>query len=248
MEKINELKMFLLEHKIWLIVGVIILFILGIGIYFIYPTINHEKEDENLLSSISKELESDDEQEESCQAMVDIKGEIKTPGLYHLECNNRVQDVIDLAGGLTTKADTSVLNLGKKITDEMVIIIYSKEQVANFTTTKEEENIKQEACQNNLNVENNACITSDDVVEPNIINTDSSSSTVIGDTPVNNTISLNTATKEELMTLSGIGESKAESIILYREEHGGFKTIEEIKNIKGIGDSIFEKIKANITI
>ena len=64
----------------------------------------------------------------------------------------------------------------------------------------------------------------------------------------NTKISLNHATKEELLTLTGIGESKANLIIEYRNQNGGFKTIEEIKNVKGIGDKMFEKIKDNITI
>ena len=50
------------------------------------------------------------------------------------------------------------------------------------------------------------------------------------------------------MTLSGVGESKALSIIEYRNNVGGFKSIEEIKNVRGIGDAAFEKIKNNITI
>ena len=49
------------------------------------------------------------------------------------------------------------------------------------------------------------------------------------------------------MTLTGIGDSKAEDIIKYREENGLFKTIEDIKNVSGIGDSLFAKIKENIT-
>ena len=61
-------------------------------------------------------------------------------------------------------------------------------------------------------------------------------------------ININTATLEELMTLSGVGESKALSIIEYRNNVGGFKSIEEIKNVRGIGDAAFEKIKNNITI
>ena len=61
-------------------------------------------------------------------------------------------------------------------------------------------------------------------------------------------ISINTATKEELMKLDGIGESKAENIIKYREENGNFKTIEDIKNVSGIGDAAYEKIKDSITI
>ncbi len=61
-------------------------------------------------------------------------------------------------------------------------------------------------------------------------------------------INLNTATKEELMTLSGIGESKAESIISYRESNGGFSSIEEIMNIEGIKEGIYSKIKDKIKV
>ena len=61
-------------------------------------------------------------------------------------------------------------------------------------------------------------------------------------------INLNTASKEELMTLAGIGAAKAESIIRYREQQGGFKAIEEIKQIEGIKDGVFEKIKDSITV
>ena len=126
----------------------------------------------------------------------------------------------------------------------MVIIVYSKDQVANFITTKEKEKEVEIACLNQSNMTNGACFTEEDLADAN----NQSNTSEIGDTPVNNSISLNTATKEELMQLPGIGESKAELIIRYREENGSFQNIEEIKNIKGIGDSIFEKIKANITL
>lgn len=61
-------------------------------------------------------------------------------------------------------------------------------------------------------------------------------------------ININTATKEELMTLSGIGEAKADSIIAYRQENGEFRTIEEIKNISGIKDAVFQRISEKITV
>lgn len=61
-------------------------------------------------------------------------------------------------------------------------------------------------------------------------------------------VNINTAGKEELMTLPGIGEAKAESILSYRQENGSFGTIEEIKQISGIKDSVFEKIKNRITV
>lgn len=165
---------------------------------------------------------------------VDIKGEINNPGIYSLEKDKRVIDVIVLAGGLTENADTSVLNLSKKITDEMVIIIYSKDQVNDFKKTKEVEKQVEEKCikadENSLN--NDACITSN---SPNKVT-------------VNGKVNLNTASLEELMTLQGIGESKAKDIISYRETNNGFKSIDELTNIPGIGESTLAQIKENITV
>ena len=172
-------------------------------------------------------------QKENKKYMVDIKGEVQTPGIYELESSSRVIDVINEAGGLTENADTTVINLSKKISDEMVIIIYSIWQVEHWKETKEQGKYLQEQCisQKEEQAKNDACI--DDTEE----NTNSTPSI----------ININTATKEELMTLTGIGESKAEAIISYREKTA-FTKIEDIKNVSGIGDSIYEDIKNNITV
>ncbi len=61
-------------------------------------------------------------------------------------------------------------------------------------------------------------------------------------------VDLNRASKEELMTLSGVGESRAESIIKYREQNGGFQTIEDIMKVSGIKEGLFEKIKDFIKV
>lgn len=170
--------------------------------------------------------------------LVDIKGEVVNPGLYSLESGKRVSDVIQLAGGLTENADTSVINLSKKVTDEMVIIIYSKYEVADFKKTKEVEKQVQDSCLNYYEgIKNDACIQD---------NNNNNDNTSISNE--NKKVSINTASLEELQTLTGIGESKAKSIIEYREENGGFKDVTELKNISGIGDSIFDKIKENITL
>ncbi len=63
-----------------------------------------------------------------------------------------------------------------------------------------------------------------------------------------NLIDINTADEKELDSLPGVGPSKAKDIISYREKNGGFKSIEDIKNVKGIGESSFEKIKDKITV
>ncbi len=159
---------------------------------------------------------------------VDIKGEVINPGIYSLKVNSRVIDVINMAGGLTENADTSVINLSKKITDEMVIIIYSRDQVKDFSKTKEIEEQVLTKCEDaEAELINGACIKVEKEV-PSKIN-------------------INTATLEELMTLSGIGEAKAKDIIEYREKEQ-FVTIEDIKKVSGIGDSLFAKIKENITV
>lgn len=161
---------------------------------------------------------------------VDIKGEVINPGIYTLKKYSRIIDCIELAGGLTENANTTVLNLSKKITDEMVIIVYSNAEVADFKKTKELEKQVQDSCiqKNEDSLKNDACIGDD------------SSNTSL--------ISINTATEDELSSLSGIGPSKAKQIVEYRTTNGPFKTIEDIKQVPGIGDSIFAQIKDYITI
>lgn len=161
---------------------------------------------------------------------VDIKGEVINPGIYTLKKYSRIIDCIELAGGLTENANTTVLNLSKKITDEMVIIVYSNAEVADFKKTKELEKQVQDSCiqKNEDYLKNDACIDDD------------SSNTSL--------ISINTATEDELSSLSGIGPSKAKQIVEYRTTNGPFKTIEDIKQVPGIGDSIFAQIKDYITI
>lgn len=63
-----------------------------------------------------------------------------------------------------------------------------------------------------------------------------------------NKVDLNTASKEELKTLPGIGDAKASSIISYREEHGAFQTVEELMQVEGIKEGVFEKIKDSIIV
>ncbi len=61
-------------------------------------------------------------------------------------------------------------------------------------------------------------------------------------------LNLNTATKEELIALPGIGPAKAQAILDYRKEHGAFKSVEELKDVKGIGAKRFEKLKGELTV
>lgn len=214
---------------------VVVLTLSGIGVYFHFSNSTNKIEKDKLpvLSSVTNE-EVEDEKKTSEEVelyYVDIKGHVVTPGLYQLERGSRVMDVIMKAGGVLETGDTSVINLGKKITDEMVIVIYSKEEVQNFTKVKEEEQIRLEECKNQNDIQNNACVSFEQEEQE-----------------VNSKISLNEASIEELQTLPGIGESKAKDIIEYRETNGKFETIEDIQNVSGVGEKLFAKIKDYITI
>lgn len=226
----------LLKRNIIIIVGIcLFIFVGSYFLYTYYKDMKKETEEIILKKQTNTEVLDLKTKEKEEKIKVDIKGEIKKPNIYSASLDDRVIDIITKAGGLTKDADTSLLNLSKKVKDEMVIIIYSKKQVKNYEQTKQLEIEKKELC--NQEVKNDACIEEKDKIQG-----DDSMTNQTG--PIN----INTSTIEQLQTLPGLGENKAKSIIRYREEHGGFKTIEEIKNVNGIGDSIFDKIKNLITI
>lgn len=217
------------RYRKQIILGIILLTILGVSSFFVIRNVMSNKKEKKDEVIVEKSLEKKEvEKEELLQ--VDIKGEIINPGIYELDNDSRVIDVINKAGGLTENANTSVINLSKKITDEMVIIIYSNEEVNDFKTTKEiEEQVIEKCIQKDENsLINDACIENDK-------------------NEVTGKININTASLEELMKLPGVGESKAKSIIEYRETKSKFNTIEDIKNVNGIGDNLFAQIKENIT-
>lgn len=219
------------RYRKQIILGISLIIVLATtisSIIYFYEPKKEKKIEKVAVEKIKKETKKEDTEK---LYMVDIKGEVISPGIYELPSTSRVIDVINKAGGLTDIADTSVINLSKKIEDEMVIIIYSEYEVNNWLKTKQEEDYLQEKCQNSEDskIENDACI-SDNAIENN-----------------ETIININTATKEKLMTLSGIGETKALAIISYREKTP-FTSIEDIKNVSGIGDSTYNEIKDHITV
>lgn len=169
---------------------------------------------------------------------IDIKGAVKNPGVYELKDGSVVKDAIDVSGGLLESANTEHINLSKKIVDEMVIIIYTNEEIQEMTEGSTNVKVVDKECIC-PKIENNACIDNNNKYAN--ISSEINQST-------SNKISLNNASKEELMTLNGIGESKANAIIEYRNNNGLFKQIEDITNVKGIGNSVYEKIKDRLTL
>jgi competence protein ComEA len=201
--------------------------------YFYYQKNN------TVSTPIVKKLSLSKEENDSKTVFVDVKGAVNAPGVYELDEGKRVIDAINTAGGLTDAADTINLNLSKKLTDEMYIVVYTEDEIYNYKNNndKTEEIICASFECVCPDTKNDACIVSDDSK-----NTSSKNEEKTGK------VSINSASKDELMSLSGIGDAKADAIIKYRDENGGFKAIEDIKNVSGIGDSVYEKIKDNITL
>ena len=178
---------------------------------------------------------------------VEIKGAVKKPGVYEVNDSNIINDVVKKAGGFTSKAYTKNINLSRKISNELVIYVYTENEYKKLT--KKSETINQEKCECSTYIIDN-CISNG---TSEIVSSDKDTSFVEENKSEsakedNNLVNINTASIEELTTLNGIGESRAKDIIEYRTNNGAFKNIEDIKNVSGIGDSLFEKIRENITV
>lgn len=207
---------------------------LGFSLYNTYYLTNQYSKEtvtqpDNPLEESSKEETKELESIPEEKYYVDIKGYVKKPGVYEVSKTSIVNDCLKLAGGLLKNADTTTINLSKPVSAAMVIYVPKKNEVIKSTTDK--------TTTTTTEIPNDAAI-------PDNSNTSSDTSSAT----LNLKINLNTASKEELTKLSGIGEAKAQDIIDYRNTNGSFKTIEEIKNISGIGDALFAKIKDNICV
>ena len=162
-------------------------------------------------SSSTHELEGSTSVVEGMTILVDIKGEIKKPGVYELSSDSRLNELILLAGGFTLEAEERQLNLAEKLSDQQMIYVPNKDEV-NFSVEQIQSN--------------------DEKQTP--------SST--------NLININTADLNELQQLTGIGPSKAQAIISYREENGLFQRLEDLLQVTGFGEKTFEKLKNMIKI
>ncbi|KEZ51090.1 helix-hairpin-helix domain-containing protein [Metabacillus indicus] len=145
------------------------------------------------------------------ELIVDVKGEVKAPGVYEMKPGERYHHVIDAAGGLTEQADAAQINLAALLEDGMVVQVPKIGEIPNEFTQ-----------------------------QPGGAHPSGGGG--------EKTVNLNKASSEELQTLTGIGPAKAEAIIAYREETGGFKTVEDLMNVSGIGEKSFEKVKDSISV
>ncbi len=247
MNKLKSIVSDFIEKYYYLIV--IFLLLATIVIVLVKPS----KKVTNVVKEYSSNNIQDLSSADDSKIKVEIKGMVLNPGVYELESNKRVNDLIEVSGGLLENANTDYLNLSKKLKDEMIIIVYSNEEINSFKNNNDSKYEKINIECNCPDTINDACMDIGDISHENNIsyealdkdNDDGNKSNI---SDIGSKISINEASIEELTKVSGIGSSKAKSIIEYRKQNGNFKTIEDIMNVSGIGKSLFEKIKDYITV
>lgn len=217
------------KEKLIKYIGAIIVSIIFLSVFMFYNisskqshkevfSLNEFTHEENINEGQTFETIVENESSPSEKIFVEIKGEVLKPDVYEVNEGDIVKDLIDLAGGLTENGDTSNINQARELQKGECIVIYSKDEIKNLNSYAQNENITMEVSNNSL------------------------------DSSKDSLININTASKDELKTLNGVGDTLAESIISYREENGNFKTIEDIKNVSRIGDKTFEKFKDKIKV
>lgn len=201
------------------IIIIAIILVIGIIGYYIY---GRENETKDIIQNdeIMVKNETRETEEKSGKIIVHITGEVKKEGVYTLEENSRVTDAVEAAGGLTEDADMNKINLAYVLEDGVKIKIPSKNEQTE--TNEDTEFTEEEQIVENYN---ESKVKSEDSI-----------------------VNINKATQTELETLPGIGPSTAMKIINYRKEHGMFSNIEDLKNVDGVGENRFEKIKDLIIV
>lgn len=167
------------------------------------------------------------------QFYVDVKGAVKNPGVYQVGANMRVVDAIDLAGGFNRSADRKQINLAQKLADQQVVYVPIKGEIKGNRSL-------------NATPSQSAPAASSDSAA-----VDSAAQAPAGPTGSSDQtgkVNLNTADKTKLQELNGIGDKKADQIIAYRQAHGQFKRIEELKDVPGFGDKTFDNLKSSICV
>lgn len=164
--------------------------------------------------------------EADADCYVYVCGAVHTPGVYMLEAGSRIYQAVALAGGVTEEASLSSVNQAQAVCDGLMIYIPTEEEA-----------------------DGAAGIT--DAAQASHGAAGDMAQGAAGETAqisADGRVNLNTASEAELMTLSGIGASKAKSIVAYREVHGGFSSVEEIMNVDGIKDGLYNRIKDDIKV
>ena len=161
--------------------------------------------------------------DKSC--VVHVCGAVNEPGVYIMEAGSRIYQAVEKAGGFSQDADENYLNQADLLSDGMKIYVPTREEV--------EESGKELAWK----ISGGSGIKEADEAGREDVGKESGA-----------LVNINTAGEAQLTTLPGVGSSKAKSIIAYREKNGAYQKIEDIMNVEGIKDGVFEKIKDCITV
>lgn len=210
-----------LNFKQKIIIGILIaILVIGIGIYG-FVTMQNEENSIDINAMLEKENIEQNNSEQEEKIVVHITGEVNKAGVVILPKGARIADAIEAAGGTTKEADLEQINLAYVLEDGQKIYI-----------------------PNQKDKETNS--------EKVYITSESGNNVIMKDTITskgeNKKVNINQATQSELETLPGIGPSIASRIIEYRQQNGKFNTIEDLKNVKGIGDAKFENVKKYIVV
>ena len=208
-------------------------------LYYIYTKEDNMviSTEENLVGNIVGNLEENKEttKENKNKIVVHVSGAVNKEGIVELEENSRVSDAINKAEGLKENADTKKINLAYKLEDGMKIYIPTIEESMNQNEQNQNES------QSLMDQTSQYITSSSEIIQDGQTNGTS-------ETKTNEKININTATQTELETLPGIGPSTSLKIVNYRKENGKFKTIEDIKEVSGIGEVKYENIKDLICV
>ena len=228
--------------KDYVIIGVIVIAVIIFMIINLGKIKEFENKDNDKMTNVESSINTDNDKSEENKEQKDdnskeqivngggifvhIDGYINNPGVYEIKENDRIKTLIDKAGGFKEGYSIKNINLAAKLSDGDKIYIPS------VSEEKASEN-------NNNNINMNSSGKGQNV------KTDRNNVSVMKN---NSKININTANISELKQITGIGESTANKIIDYRENVGKFKKIEDIKEVKGIGDAKYESLKNKITI
>lgn len=230
--------MYEFNKKQKIVIGIIGAIIIMAFLYYIYAKEDDSiiSTEENITENVVEKSEKSEKttNEETNKIVVHVSGAVNQEGIVELQENSRISDAINIAGGLKENADTKHINLAFKLEDGMKIYIPTIEE------TKEQNTQIQN--QNRIDETSKYVTSSSGVVQEEQTNAQQS------EQKKNEKININTATQTELETLPGIGPATSLKIINYREENGKFETIEEIKEVSGIGDAKYENIKDLICV
>ena len=191
-------------------------------------TDQNRKAEPNAGSTDRTEL-SDASSEEAKTLVVHICGAVSAPGVYELPAGSRIIDAVEAGGGFLPEAEEACCNLAEEIVDGCQIYIMTKSESCADGQTEKKAGIQTSPDGDMQTTDRNVRSNSAPALENGLVN-------------------LNTADVAALMTLPGIGESRAKAIISYREQHGEFAKIEDIMKISGIKQAAFSKIKDKITV